>query len=337
MKKIGVLLGQVGTPDAPTAKALRPYLENFLSDPRVIDYHPVLWRVVLHGIILRIRPSRSARLYKEIWTPEGSPLLQYSRRQVEGLQKRLGENYLVELGMTYGTPSIRDAIARMESVGIDRIIVVPLFPQFSTVTTAPIFDEVYSAVSGRSWNTWHIRKKIIPALHLLGPFFDHPDYIGALAQHVQKNLGHFKEKPDKFIITFHGIPQRYVQEGDPYPEHCKKTADLLADAMGWKEEEWMLTFQSRFGGEEWLGPHTDKVIHALSLQGIERPCIITPAFATDCLETLHELGIEGRRIFAKGGGDPAFYTRVPCLNTNPGWLDFLSAIVKKNAQGFPDV
>jgi len=333
-KKIGVLLGQIGTPDAPTPQALRPYLKNFLSDPRVIDYHPLLWKTILYGIILRVRPTRSAKLYKEIWTPEGSPLLKYSRAQVEGIQKRLGDNYVVRLGMAYGGPTMKDAVASLEAEGIQHIVVLPLFPQFSTITTASVFDETYSALSGRSWNTWRIRKKNIPATRFVGPYFNHPDYIAALSHRIHRTVEGLPHKPDKFIIAFHGIPKRYVEEGDPYLQHCQTTAHLLALAMKWKDEEWIMTFQSRFGREEWLGPYTDATIEALASQGIQRPCVITPAFVTDCLETLHELGIEGKKSFAKGGGDTSQYAVVPCLNDDSEWLDVVSHLVRTNTEGW---
>lgn len=330
-EKVGVLLCQVGTPDAPTKKALLPYLRNFLSDPRVIDTNPIIWKPILHGIVLRMRPARSAQLYKEVWTPDGSPLLVYSKLQVQGLQERLGDEYMVELGMAYGGPSIRDAIRRMEEAGIARIVVLPLFPQFSTATTASVFDEAYSAASGRKWGGSRITKKFVPALRFVGPYFDDPAYINALAARTRKELEKLPHRPDKFVITFHGIPKRYAQEGDPYPVHCKKTAELLAHAMGWHKDEWVLAFQSRFGREEWLGPYTNRVLENLPSEGVKRPCVIAPAFVTDCLETLHELGIEGRHIFANAGGDPKSYATIPCLNDEPEWLDFLAALAKENS------
>lgn len=332
--KIGVLLGQVGTPDAPTKQALLPYLRNFLSDPRVIDSHPLLWKIILHTVVLRRRPARSATLYKEIWTSEGSPLLVYSKQQMIELQRRLGDGYVVELGMAYGGPSIREAIARLEEKGIKRIVVVPLFPQFSTATTASVFDEVYAAASGRSWRSWRIRKKFIPALRFIEPYFDHPGYINALAYKTKKALDALPHRPDKFIITFHGIPKHFADEGDPYPVHCHATAERLAHELGWKKGEWIVSFQSRFGREEWIGPYTESVIKSLPAQGVKRLCVVAPAFVTDCLETLHELGIEGKHTFTVGGGDPNLYTLIPCLNDDPLWLDFLAETVKTNAGGW---
>jgi len=329
--KVGVLLCQVGTPDAPTKKALLPYLKNFLSDPRIIDINPLIWKPILHGIVLRTRPARSAQLYKEIWTPEGSPLLTYSKLQVQGLQERLGPGYMVELGMAYGGPSIPQAIKRMEAAGITRIVVLPLFPQFSVATTASVFDEAYSAASGRSFSGKSIVKKFVPSLRFVGPYYDNPSYIAALAGRTKREVAKLAARPDMFVITFHGIPKRYADEGDPYPAHCQRTAELLAQAMGWKESEWKIAYQSRFGREEWLGPYTAKVLEELPALGVKRPCVIAPAFVTDCLETLHELGIEGRHLFAHAGGDPTLYSLIPCLNDDPQWLDFLAGLAQENA------
>jgi protoporphyrin/coproporphyrin ferrochelatase len=206
--RIGVLVAQLGTPDAPTPQALRPYLRQFLSDPRVIDYHPLLWQPILHGAILRTRPARSAKLYSRIWLEEGSPLLVYSEAQTSGLQERLGGDYRVILGMTYGNPSIGDAIRTLEQEGIQRIIVLPMFPQYSSTTTASIYDAVYRAAAGRVNPFYHDRKRYIPALRFVEPYYDHPLYIGAMRQHLQATIRSLDAAPDKFVITFHGIPDR---------------------------------------------------------------------------------------------------------------------------------
>lgn len=326
--RTGVLLGQVGTPEAPTKIAVRTYLRQFLSDPRVIDLHPFIWKPILHGIVLRTRPIMSARMYEEIWTTEGSPLLAYSNKVVEGIRKRLGDEYAIELGMAYGAPSIPDAVSRLEEAMVNRMVVMPLFPQFSTATTASIFDEVYAALSGRRWGRRAITKKNMPATHFVGPFYDRPEYIRLLASHIRKYVGSLTEKPDTYILTFHGLPKRYVNEGDPYLEHCNATAKALAEEMGWGEEEWQQAFQSRFGRQEWLQPYAEPRIRNLSSQGISRPCIIPLSFVTDCLETVHELGILYRDVFAQGGGDPEKYALVPCLNDNPEWLDFLACLIR---------
>jgi ferrochelatase len=326
-KPIGLLVAQLGTPDAPTPQALTSYLRQFLSDRRVIDYHPLLWQPILRGIILRTRPRRSARLYSRIWMDDGSPLLIYSQRQVKGLQARLGGNYRVILGMRYGNPSIESAVHTLEAEGIDRIIVLPMFPQFSCTTTASIHDAVNEAASG------HL-KRFIPSLHFVPPYYDDPGYIAAMRDHLQTHIAALDHRPDKFILSFHGIPNRYHQTGDPYRTQCEHTAALLAEAMGWRDDEWMVCFQSRFGPEEWLTPYTDKTLEALHHMGVERPLVFSPGFVADCLETLDELGNEGRAQFVEGGGKAENFTYVPCLNDFPGWLDALAEIIRRESLGW---
>ena len=328
--RVGVLLAQLGTPDAPTPQALRPYLAQFLSDMRVIDYHPFIWQPILRGIILLTRPRRSARLYQRIWMDEGSPLMVYSRAQVNGLQARLGDDYRVILGMTYGSPSIASAIEQFEGEGIDRIVIVPMFPQFSSTTTASIYDAVYDAAGGRR----HARKRSIPTLRFIAPYYDQPDFIESLQARLWDTLDGLNEAPDKFVITFHGIPNRYIQTGDPYREQCEHTARLLAEAMGWRDDEWLICFQSRFGPEAWLEPYTDETLESLHAQGVKRPLVFSPGFVTDCLETLDELGNEGRDQFEEGGGHGESYHLAPCLNDHPRFLDMLADLVSTNAQGW---
>lgn len=326
-KQIGVLVAQLGTPDEPTPAALRTYLREFLSDRRVIDYPPLLWQPILRGIILRTRPRRSAKLYGRIWLPEGSPLLVYSRQQVEGLQARLGGDYRVVLGMTYGKPSIREAVHALEAEGVDRIVVLPMFPQYSSTTSASIYDAVYAAAS---------RKRFVPTLRFVAPYYDHPLYIEAMRDHLRRETAALPAAPDQVVVTFHGIPRRYVETGDPYRAQCERTAALLAEAMGWRSGDWRLCFQSRFGPEDWLEPYTDQTLKGLFAQGIRRPLIFSPGFVTDCLETLDELGNEGREAFVSGGGSAEDYHLAPCLNANPGWLDALAALVRSNAGGWID-
>jgi ferrochelatase len=328
---IGVLVAQLGTPDEPTAKALRRYLRQFLSDRRVIDYHPLLWRPILHGIILRARPRKSARLYSRIWMDEGSPLLVYSNAQVAGLQKRLGAGFRVTLAMTYGNPGIAHAVQTLEDEGIDRIIVLPMFPQFSSTTTASIYDAVYRAAGGAPLNN---HKRFVPTLRFVAPFYDEPRYIDAMRLHLTDEIARLNHQPDKFVITFHGIPNRYIKTGDPYREQCERTANLLADAMGWRNDDWTLCFQSRFGPEEWLTPYTEQTLTGLRQQGVEYPLVFSPGFVADCLETLDELGNEGCEQFAEGGGKPENYYLASCLNANPHFLDALEHIIKQNALGW---
>jgi len=333
-RRIGLLVAQLGTPDAPTPGALRSYLRQFLSDPRVIDHHPLLWQPLLQGIILRTRPRRSAKLYQRIWLEEGSPLLVHSEAQVAGLQARLDDQYRVILGMTYGNPSIGDAIRTLEGEGIERMIVLPMFPQFSSTTTASIYDAVYRAAAGRINPLFHDHKRFIPTLRFIEPYYDHPLYIEAMRAHLEATIRSLADRPDKFVITFHGIPERYVRTGDPYRQQCEQTASLLAEAMHWRDGEWIVSFQSQFGPEEWLQPYTEDVLKKLHRQGVERPLVFSPGFVTDCLETLDELGDEGREQFEDGGGDGEHYTLAPCLNAAPYWLDALATLVRDNAGGW---
>lgn len=333
-RRIGVLIAQLGTPDAPTPQALRTYLRQFLSDMRVIDYSPLIWQPILRGIILNTRPRRSARLYERIWLPEGSPLLVYSNQQAAGIQARLGDEYRVIVGMRYGNPSIAAALAQLEREGIDRMLIVPMFPQFSCTTTASIYDAVYRAAAGSLNPLFHERKRFVPTLRFVEPFFDHPDYIAALRDHLVEHLSQLAEAPDKFVITFHGIPRRYIEMGDPYRSQCERAAHLLAEAMGWGDDDWVLSFQSRFGPEKWLEPYTDETLKGLAAQGVRRPFVFAPGFVTDCLETLDELGNEGRHQFAEGGGSPQHYVFAPCLNVFPRWLDMLAAVIQTNSFGW---
>lgn len=330
---IGVLVAQLGTPDAPTPQALRPYLRQFLSDMRVIDYPPLIWQPILRGIILNTRPRRSARLYARIWLPEGSPLLVYSRQQAAGLAARLGAGYRVALGMRYGSPSIASAIAALEAEGIDRIIVLPMFPQFSSTTTASVYDAVYTAAAGRRCPLFHERKRSVPALRFIEPYYQHPAYIEALRLHLRAQIAALPQPPDRCVISFHGIPRRYVETGDPYRAQCERTARLLAEAMGWRDDQWLIAFQSRFGPEDWLEPYTEDVLEGLAAQGVQRPLVFAPGFVADCLETLDELGNEGRAQFEEGGGCAENFTFVPCLNAHPAWLDAMAALVRGAAQG----
>ncbi|MEK4512330.1 ferrochelatase [Paenibacillus sp. FSL K6-2524] len=332
--KIGVLLAQIGTPSAPTAKAVRPYLKKFLSDRRIVDYHPLLWQPLLQGIILTVRPKRSAKLYEEIWTEQGSPLRIHLNSQQAGIQERLGDGFRVEVGMAYSEPSIEQAMRALEDDGISRVIVLPLFPQYSSTTTASVYDEVCFAALGRRHASGSTAKRFVPTLRFVDAYYNHPGYIAAMKRHLDQQLQLLQTPPDKFILTFHGIPQRYADTGDPYREHCLESSKLLAEAMGWDRKQWEIVFQSRFGREPWIEPATFDVLADLTRQGVKRPFLFAPGFAADCLETLHELGIEGREVFEKAGGSGDSYTMAPCLNDHDSWLDFLTAYVLNNAQGW---
>ncbi len=331
--KVGVLIAQLGTPDAPTAQALRPYLREFLSDRRVIDYHPLIWRPILSLVLMR-RPPRSAQLYARVWHETGSPLLDYSDRIVDNLQRRLGSAYRVILGMTYGNPSIRDAIKTLEKEGIHRLIVLPMFPQYSSTTTAAIYDAVYDAAAGRRTFFKHDNKRFIPSLRFIDRYYDDPRFVAVLQTHLAREIAQLPHQPDHYIISYHGIPQRYHQTGDPYRPQCEHQTRLLADAMGWRDDEWTISFQSQFGPEEWLQPYTEDVLRELAGRGVKRPFVFSPGFVTDCLETLDELGNEGVEQFVEGGGEHDLYALGACLNDADYWLDYMETLIVENAGGW---
>ncbi|WMT42582.1 ferrochelatase [Paenibacillus sp. D2_2] len=336
MSSVGVILSQIGTPLEPTAQSVRPYLRKFLSDRRIIDYSPWLWQPLLRGIILRTRPRKSAKLYREIWQKEGSPLLIHSLAQQSGLQSRLGAEFQVELALAYSEPSMEQAMTSLESAGITRIIIVPLFPQYSSTTSASVYDQACFAALGRRSISGPVSKRYIPALRFMDAYYREPGYISAMQSHLYCYLESMNATPDYYVLSFHGIPKRYIDTGDPYPQQCMETAKLLAEAMGWDSDRYEVTFQSRFGPEEWVGPATDQVLGQLAERGIKKPLIFSPGLVTDCLETLHELAIEGREQFADGGGDAQQFNAAPCLNDHAQWLDFLSQQVQKNALGWTD-
>jgi ferrochelatase len=330
-QRIGVLVAQLGTPDAPAAQAVRPYLRQFLSDGRVIDYPPLLWRPILYAFILTFRPRRSASLYRRIWTEAGSPLLVHSQAQVSGLQARLGDTYRVILGMRYGNPSIQSAVRQLEREGIDRILVFPMFPQYSSTTTASIYDAAYAAAAGRQGFLFNERKRRVPTLRFAAPYYDHPGYIEAMKQRVEQAVHQWGRPPDYYLFTFHGIPRRYVETGDPYPEQCRVTARLLAESLGLADDQWTVSFQSRLGPEPWLEPYTEQVLSQL---GAKRVLVFSPGFTADCLETLDELGREGLEQFDAGGGHREDFCLAPCLNDLPAWLDAMAAIVQQETLGW---
>lgn len=326
---IGVLLAQVGTPEAPTPPAVRRYLARFLSDRRVVDYPPWLWQPLLRGVILPLRASRSARLYRRIWTDQGSPLLVESEKQRARLQQTLGDNYRVVLGMAYAGPSFDRAIDDLVAADIHRIVVLPMFPQYSSATTASVYDAVFKAATDRPGKA----RVFVPALTCVPPYFEHPGYIEALTRRIRAAIA--AESPDHVLLSFHGLPERYVANGDPYRVHCDRTVRSLAGAMGWPSSAYTVSFQSRFGPERWLGPATSEVLKDLHSRGIRRPLVVAPGFTTDCLETLDELGNEGRAEFVSGGGDPAAYATCPCLNDDERFIETLAELVKAQAATKP--
>ena len=318
---VGVLLGQVGTPDAPTPQAVRRYLARFLSDRRVVDYPAWLWQPLLRGVILPLRSRKSARLYQRIWTSDGSPLLVESEKQRARLQEALGARYRVVLGMAYAGPSFEKAIDDLLASGVDEVIVLPMFPQYSSATTASVYDAVCAAATDRAGSA----RRLVPAIRFVPPYFDHPGYIAALARRVGDAIE--GQPPDHVVLSFHGLPERYVTDGDPYRRHCDGTIEALAAALQWRPSDYTVAFQSRFGPERWLGPSTADVLKGLHARGVRRPLVVTPGFTTDCLETLDELGNEGRHEFEAGGGDPAHYRLCRCLNDQPEWIDAMAKLV----------
>lgn len=335
-ERIGIILGQIGTPEQPSAPAVKTYLGKFLSDRRVIDYPAWLWQPLLRGIILRVRPKKSAALYQHIWTDEGSPLMVQSLLQQRGLQSRLGKRFQVELGLSYTAIEPADAIRRLEQSGITKILLLPLFPQYSSTTTASFYEASMLAALGMNGGGAGsgAGKRFVPELRLAGAFYDDQEYIEALKQNLQAQIRRLSAEPDRYVLSFHGVPERYVQTGDPYERQCRASARQLASAMGWPEDKWQITFQSRFGKEPWIGPSTADVLLKLHSQGIKRPFVCAPGFVTDCLETLHELGVEGREQFAEGGGDPQSYNAGLCLNDDALWLDFLANYALRHTGGW---
>lgn len=325
-------MAQVGTPEAPTAAAVRTYLRQFLSDPRVIDLNPLKWLPILYLMVLTRRPKRSARLYQRVWTPEGSPLLIHSRNQEKGLQERLGDRYRVILGMRYGNPSIDVAMATLEKEGIDRILLFPMFPQFSCATTGSVYDAFTRAAFGRRCSLFFDRRRRMPTLRIVPPYYDHPAYIDSLKAVVEETVQAMADSPDLFLFTFHGIPKRYIDEGDPYAEQCQVTARLLAAALDLGDDNWVQTFQSRFGKEEWLQPYTDDVLRELGGDGVRRLVAACPGFTADCLETLDEIGREGALQFRQGGGGELHLAS--CVNGHPVWLDAMAEITRRETAGW---
>ncbi len=328
-ERVGVIVAQLGTPAAADPGSVRRFLAEFLSDRRVIDYHPAIWQPILRGIILRVRPARSAKLYQRIWRDDGSPLMVFTEQQTERLQALLGDQYKVVMGMTYGEPSMRQAVDTLEAAGIDRILVLPMYPQYSSTTTASVYDAAYLAAAGRLSE----RKRFVPALRFIPPYYDDPGYIDAMAQHLRQLIEQQDQEPDHYIFSYHGNPARYDETGDPYKEQCRITTEHLVRALGLHDEQWTLSFQSRFGPEKWLQPYTDEVIEKHARTG-ESVLVFPPGFTVDCLETLDELGNEGLEEWEEAGGKPEDYTLAPCLNADENFMCALANLVQREAQGW---
>ena len=318
--KVGVLLTNLGTPDAPDTRAVRRYLAEFLSDPRVIEIPKVAWKPILHGIILRTRPKKSAHAYAQVWTEEGSPLAAITARQARALQARLGDGVIVEYAMRYGNPGIAAAIERMFAAGATRILVAPLYPQYCAATTASALDAIFAAIAAKRWQ---------PALRTLPPYHDDPHYVAALKADLERQLAALEFTPERLLLSFHGMPQRTLELGDPYHCHCRKTARLLGEAMDIAVD---VSFQSRFGRAKWLEPATDTVLKAYPAQGVTKLAIAAPGFSADCLETIEELGIRGREDFVAAGG--THFARLDCLNDSDAGMTMLDALVRRELAGW---
>ncbi|MGZ5148621.1 MAG: ferrochelatase [Burkholderiales bacterium] len=325
---IGVLLINLGTPEAPTRAAVRVYLKEFLSDPRVVEIPRILWWPILNLFVLRTRPKASAARYAQIWMPEGSPLKVYTERQTTLLRGYLGERLraplVVDYAMRYGKPSIREKLAALKAQGCNRILLVPLYPQYSSSTTATALDAAYAALR---------RMRTQPELRVVRDFHDDRGYIGALAASV-RNYWEKRGRPDVLVMSFHGVPRRAIKLGDPYSEQCQTSARLLADELGLKDPQYRIAFQSRFGRAEWLQPYTAETLADLGRR--KTPCVdvMCPGFVSDCLETLEEIAIEGRSILRRaGGGEMRF---IPCLNDSDRWIAALSELTARNLLGWID-
>jgi len=332
--RLGVLLLNLGTPDAPTTSAVRRFLSEFLSDPRVVEIPRVAWVALLHGVILRVRPARSAQRYAAVWTKDGSPLLVHSQRQRALLLGYLGQrlkalglpsDYVqVELGMCYGEPSTAEALQRLRAGGCDRVLVLPLYPQYAASTTAAALDRVFAAMR---------RMRRMPALRVVDSYYDDAGYIAALVQSINEYwVKH--GRPDKLVLSFHGVPRQTLDRGDPYHCHCQKTGRLVALELGLKPEQFAVTFQSRFGRGEWLKPYTEPTLVALAREGLRRVDVACPGFAADCLETLEEIALEAKTAFLNAGGRE--FHAIPCLNEHPAWIAALADLALKNLGGWLD-
>ncbi|MDQ6990507.1 MAG: ferrochelatase [Mariprofundaceae bacterium] len=321
-QKIGILLTNLGTPDAPTPSALRRYLKEFLSDPRVVEMNRLVWWCMLNLVILNIRPAKSARSYQSVWTDEGSPLMKYSLQQQQKLQDQFGDTASVELAMRYGQPSIASGLEKLQAKGCGKILIFPLYPQYSATTTGSTFDAIADVLK-----TW----RYVPELRMINSYHDHPSYISALASSVRN---HWKThgQADRLLMSFHGIPQRYAEQGDPYPIHCKKTAQLLSQLLGLKEDEWFLSFQSRFGREPWLQPYTSDILTRWGKEGMQTVDVICPGFSVDCLETLEEITVENRDYFIESGGKALRY--IAALNAQNDHIQALKRVIEQQIQGW---
>jgi ferrochelatase len=326
-ERVGVLLVNLGTPDSADARGVRVYLKEFLSDPRVIEDQGLRWKLILNGIILRIRPGRKARDYRKIWNTEKneSPLKTITRAQSDKLAAAISDHdhVVVDWAMRYGNPSIRRGIDALTAQGCDRLLVVPLYPQYSAATSATVCDEVFRVLGGM---------RAQPTVRVTPPYYDDPDYIEALAVSISAHLNTLPFQPELIVASFHGMPQKYIDKGDPYQAQCTATTDALRKHMGLDASKLLLTFQSRFGFDEWLKPYTDKTIEQLAKDGVRRIAVVTPGFSADCLETLEEIAQENAEIFKHAGGEQ--FAFIPCLNDSEPGMDVIRQLVLRELQGW---
>jgi ferrochelatase len=319
----GILLIQLGTPDAPTRPALKRYLRHFLSDPRVIDVPRWKWWFILNLFILNTRPQQSAAKYARIWDPvTGSPLLHYTRRQAELLQQAM-PNALVRFGMQIGNPPLSDVVREIIDQGVDRLIVLPMYPQYSDTTTASATDSLFKVL---------MRVRKVPALRIVPPYYDHPAYVDAMAAVIRDELKRLPWQPEHFIYSFHGLPLKYVAAGDPYPSQVLQTTRGLQERLQFPDGKWTQTYQSLFGRGEWLRPYTDEVLANLAKSGVKRVFVTTPGFTVDCLETIDEIGHESRELFKEAGGEDLHQCK--CLNDHPAWIEAMKRIVEEEGKGW---
>ncbi|MBT8077513.1 MAG: ferrochelatase [Gammaproteobacteria bacterium] len=327
-ESLGVLLVNLGTPEAPTPSAVRRYLGEFLADPRVIEVPRPIWRLILHGYILRVRPARSAEAYEKIWTEQGSPLLLHSQDIRDLLQEKLSNRLSgavnVELAMSYGNPSIDAALKRMFDNCVRRIVLLPMYPQYSGTTTGSVFDAVVKSLSRRRW---------VPELRFINHYHDSAGYIAALAASV-RDFWDVNGRGDRLLMSFHGVPKQTLLDGDPYHCQCQKTGRLLADSLDLEEGDWQLSFQSRVGRQEWLRPYTDEEVQRLGKEGMKKLDVVCPGFSADCLETLEEIAMQNAEIFAESGGGELRY--IPALNARDDHVSFLSRTVERTVSGWPE-
>lgn len=326
--KIGVLLLNLGTPDATDYFSVRKYLSEFLSDKRVIDYPSIFWQPLLQGIILTSRPFRSGAAYKKIWNEDAneSPLKTYTRSQCDKIKSTFEATYPdieFEWGMRYGNPSTEQGIKSLQERGCQKILFFALYPQYSACTTATAYDKAFDVLETLPWQ---------PAIRTSGPWHDDPDYIDVLANSVRHSLSKLDNQPDVILTSFHGLPKRYLMQGDPYHCQCVKTSRLLKEKLGYSDEQWITTFQSRFGPEEWLQPYTDETIENLAHKGVKRIAILSPAFVSECIETLEEINMEARDEFLNNGGEE--YTYIPCLNDTDAHIEFLAKKIRQELAGW---